>query len=258
MNIKFKFIKYKKINKNSILITLNRCKKKNALSDDMKIELIKFTEIVNNLSDIRVIILNSGKDFFSAGNDIFEKNNFGKNLTLADAREKVRLGPALIEAWSKLSAITICAINGGAIGGGMSLTLACDFRIIRKDTYFYAPEVKLGITLGWHTIKKLFLLIGMSRLKRIVILSEKVFFQDLLDWGLADELDEDPLELSLKWSERLLAIPENGQKMALESIKLLENLNTYDSYNEIDKVLLTLNYKDSKKYIKKYINTFKK
>jgi enoyl-CoA hydratase/carnithine racemase len=64
--------------------------------------------------------------------------------------------------------ITIAAIEGYAIGGGIAFALACDWRVIAADAYVRLPEISLGFPLTWGTIPRVVNLAGPAAAKRIV------------------------------------------------------------------------------------------
>ena len=165
MKTKYKFLKCEIMNNKILVVQLCRASKRNALSNDMKKELLKVAQDVKDNGSIRVVILHGTGDFFCAGNDILEKESFGLGKSLQEARSIIRLGPDMIHAWSSIPTITISSITGGAIGGGFSLALACDFRVLSNNAYFRAHAVELGIHFSWPSLPRLSSLVGPSRAK---------------------------------------------------------------------------------------------
>src|SRR5690606_26395422 len=87
---------------------------------------------------------------------------------------------------------------------GCAFALACDWRVMDRDAYFFVPEVKLGMNLQWNTVPRLVSLVGPARAKRITLLCEKVWAPDIFEWGLVDRLAEkkgESLDLALEWAE---------------------------------------------------------
>src|SRR3546814_7757173 len=82
--------------------------------------------------------------------------------------------------------LTIAAAEGLNVGGGIALTLACDWRLMVETAYLYVPEVKIGIPLGWQTIPRLVNLVGPARAKQIVLLGEKMSAAKAQEWGIVD------------------------------------------------------------------------
>src|SRR5262249_40642092 len=68
-----------------------------------------------------------------------------------------------------LEQITVCVVNGHAVGGGWGLTLACDFRIAAAEAQFWIPEVDLGVPLGVGSTTRFVRLVGPARAKEIIM-----------------------------------------------------------------------------------------
>jgi len=113
-------------------------------------ELDQAVAAIENSTDVKGVLLTSGKGVFIVGADITE---FVPIFALANS------GEGVIEHLSKnvvifnriedLSVPTCVAINGFAMGGGLELTLACDFRIMSTAAKIGLPETKLGLIPGW-------------------------------------------------------------------------------------------------------------
>ena len=88
--------------------------------------------------------------------------------------------------------ITIAAIEGLAVGAGVALAIACDWRVIARDAYLYVPEVRIGLNLQWGALPRLVSLVGPARAKRITILCERMGADQAASWGLVEEVAEWP------------------------------------------------------------------
>ncbi len=111
---------------------------------------------------------------------------------------------------------TIAAVNGYAMGGGMELALACDFRIGVPKALFSAPEYGFGWVPGWGGVHRLGALIGQAKAKEMLLLEKKVRGEEALKLGLLTELVED--------GERLL---ERAFEMGAQLAKLNPLTVTY-------------------------------
>ena len=89
---------------------------------------------------------------------------------------------------------TVAVVQGGAVGGGLGLALACDFRVVSPDTRFLAPFAKLGIHPGMGLIHLLLVLIGPSRAMEMLLMGQEVRGQQAVEWGLANRC-VDPVTL---------------------------------------------------------------
>ena len=90
---------------------------------------------------------------------------------------------------------TVAAVNGYALGGGMELALACDFRVGTEKTQFSAPEYGLGWVPGWGGVHRLGKLVGQAKAKEILLLKRKIRGPEALNMGLLTELVENSEEL---------------------------------------------------------------
>ena len=111
-------------------------------------DLDKAITVIENNSDIRGVILSSGKDVFVVGADITEfVANFRLDEdTLFDLVMEVN---RLFSRFEDLDMPTVAAINGTALGGGFEVCLAADYRVLSTAGTVGLPEVKLGIFPGW-------------------------------------------------------------------------------------------------------------
>jgi enoyl-CoA hydratase/carnithine racemase len=93
-----------------------------------------------------------------------------------------------MQTLENLEQITIAAINGFAVGGGLALALACDFRLAAKEAKFWIPEVDLGVPLAWGTIPRLIRLVGPSKTKELVITCDRFGAEEALALGLVNKV----------------------------------------------------------------------
>lgn len=135
-------------------------------------------------SNIRSTIVAAEGRVFLAGADIKAMTTYNAD----QAREYSTLGQDVLYALSSLPSITVAAINGPAMGGGLELALACDFRIAVKSAKLACPEVTLGVIPGWGGISRLTKLIGPARAKKMYLSGVPVSAEDGLAFGLVDEI----------------------------------------------------------------------
>lgn len=133
---------------------------------------------------IRTAVIRGLGKVFMAGADIKEMAGF----TPQQGRAYAELGQGVFADLGSLPCITIAAINGPAMGGGLELALACDFRIAVRSAKLGFPEVTLGLIPGWGGIGRLAKLIGLSHAKRLYLSGNPVSAEEGLPWGLVDEV----------------------------------------------------------------------
>ena len=74
-----------------------------------------------------------------------------------------KAGPRLCQAWEDVDALTICAIEGWCVGGGMALAAACDLRVASREATLYVPKVERGMNMSWGSIPRFVALVGPAR-----------------------------------------------------------------------------------------------
>jgi enoyl-CoA hydratase len=164
-----------------LLVTLNRCEQHNALNKPLLLELERTLGDAMADSGVRcIVIVGAGERAFSAGADIREQVDF----TPEDAYAHMRWGQALFDHLARLPKPTIAAINGFALGGGLELALACDFRTASETAEIGFPEVTLASLPGWGGTQRLARLIGASRAKLLTMTGRRLNARRCLDLGI--------------------------------------------------------------------------
>jgi enoyl-CoA hydratase/carnithine racemase len=138
------------------------------------------------------------------------------------------MGPEEVRGWNRalqrtfdevarLPMPVVAAITGYALGGGMELALAADYRIAAEDAVLGQPEVQLGIMPGSGGTQRLTRLIGPARAKNLLMTGRRVRAEEALRLGLVDEVvpAETVLDAALGYARRLA----EGPAAALEAIK---------------------------------------
>lgn len=139
------------------------------------------------------VIFTGREKVFASGADLREI----AALTPEGAREFAVRGQNLMDRIAALRQMTIAAINGYCFGGALDLALACDKRIASGNAAFAHPGVSLGIITGWGGTQRLPRLIGTARALVMFLTAEKFPAEAAFDWGLVDEIDDDPLRMAL-------------------------------------------------------------
>ena len=104
---------------------------------------------------------------FCAGDDITEMHSWGD---ASGVTRRVRLYQAMANAIEELDKVTVAAVDGFAVGGGLEITMACDFVVATKRAVWGMPEVDVGITPGWGGTTRMARLIGRRMTKEVNIL----------------------------------------------------------------------------------------
>lgn len=148
-------------------ITLDRPEKRNALSIALSDELIRAIGRVQDSTQIKVLAIDGAGETFCAGDDITEMHTWGN----ADGvMRRVRLYQAMANALEELDKVTVAAVDGFAVGGGLEITMACDFVVATRRAVWGMPEVDVGITPGWGGTTRMARLIGRRMTKEVNLL----------------------------------------------------------------------------------------
>jgi enoyl-CoA hydratase/carnithine racemase len=119
-------------------------------------------------TDAHVVIVTGEGRGFSSGFDLREFAGGGSDDAVS-SRDQADLGRLMAETMDRMSALTIAAIKGPCVGGGVVLAGVCDLRIAADDTVFSIPEVDLGIPLAWGGIPRLVREIGPALTRELVL-----------------------------------------------------------------------------------------
>lgn len=240
-----------------VTVILNRPKVLNTLSLRMLRELKEVTLGFQNDPGTRVIILTGASKMFTAGLDLKDPE-IKKMLsgTMDERRERVILGPLACQAWEETRPVTIAAIEGFCVGGGVSLVISCDFRIMSQSAFMCIPEIELGLNYSWGSIPRLLHLIGPAKTKEMILLGERMPAKKCLTWGLAEEVvpDGSALEAAIALGEKILKkppIPVSMTKQAITSITAA--LDRAGIYMDADQFLLTTYTKDHREGLKGFL-----
>lgn len=135
-------------------VTLNRPEVHNALDRELSAELNAAVRAVREDRECRVFVLRGAGETFCAGDDLKEFNTWGPD----DPYWQVRLYQETVKIIEDLTPVTIAAVDGVCTGGGLELTLVCDFVVATDRSRWGMPEIDWDITPGWG---------GTSRLARV-------------------------------------------------------------------------------------------
>ncbi|WP_066631465.1 enoyl-CoA hydratase/isomerase family protein [Labilibacter marinus] len=166
-------------------IIINR-PKANCYEINFHKQLIECIDKANDDADIKVIVLKSALEkFFCAGADIkvFEANTVEANKLMV---EHAQLAANKLADSKK---ITLAAISGHALGGGLELAMACDLRLAAEGTYFLGlPEIKLGLIPGNGGSQRLIRLIDKSKALELLITGDNIGPKEAYNIGLVNHL----------------------------------------------------------------------
>ncbi len=140
-------------------------------------------ELTGRAGEVRVLIITGTGRGFVAGADITGYANVGQKTFDGFQRRSRRTFDAL----AALPQITICAVNGYALGGGLELALCCDLILVSEKAKLGLPEIKLGLLPGGGGTQRLPRLIGAMRAKELLMTGRMMTADEAVDYGAALE-----------------------------------------------------------------------
>lgn len=186
------------------LITLNH-PPANALGEPFLLAMEEILDELQNPGAARALVLKSAvPGFFSAGDDV------GKLAEITE--EQIALLPRVHALLNRLESIplpSIAAISGHALGGGLELALACDFRYMAAGSGTIGlPEVRLGMIPSFGGTQRLPAVVGKARALELMIRGWMLSPEEAKEMGLVndvfpqDELDDKVMDLALRMSRQ--------------------------------------------------------
>jgi enoyl-CoA hydratase/carnithine racemase len=215
-------------------LVLDRPDRLNALSGQLLRDLMAACRWLDDESGAKVVVVRGEGRAFSAG---FDLDDFVAMDGLT--RDVAELGRLATEELAGVRALTIAAVHGHCVGGGVVLAAACDLRLVSDDVRFSIPEVDLGIPLAWSGIPRLARELGPAITKELVLtcrpfdaheahalrfVNRVVPADDLL--GAADEL---AAELAAKPTFSLRATKTHVDAVMAEIAGTAHNANDADT-----------------------------
>ena len=132
---------------------------------------------------VAIVVHGQGEKFFSAGADLKQFSGGDKTYS----KEVAEAFGEAFEALASFSGVTIAAINGYAMGGGLECALACDIRIAEEQAQLALPEAKVGLLPCAGGTQRLSWLVGEAWASRIILLGERIDAERALTIGLTQE-----------------------------------------------------------------------
>ena len=162
-------------------ITLNRPHRLNTMTIDMMNEFISALNDFESDKDVKcIVVTGAGEKAFSAGADVTSFTGVTPSMAV-DASMK---GHELTSRIEGIGKIVIACINGYALGGGLEVSLACDFRIASESAQLGPTEIKLGLIPGWGGTQRLTRIVGLAKAKELVMLGDRIKAEQALKIGL--------------------------------------------------------------------------
>ena len=210
-------------------VTLDRPERRNAFSTELMREMIRCAQELSTRNDLDAVLVTGAGGCFSAGADLKDPSRWAGGAPLLEQREIAGLGFRMARAWEELPQITIAAIEGYAVGGGLALAVALDWRVMARDAFVSLPEISLGIPLTWGTLPRLVNLAGPAKAKRLAILGERIGAEQALAMGLVDELCEPckAMETATRLAAAVTDKPKHSVLMTKEAVNAYAGIGAH-------------------------------
>ena len=206
-------------------LTLNRPDKLNAFDETMLRELRAVIWSANFDERVRVLVITGAGRGFCSGRDI-EGLQWENNLVSPQYRAYVRANHETFDDLEALEKPVIAMVNG-ICAGGVELAASCDFRIASTAAQFLLPEANLGVIPASGACSRLIQMIGMGRVKEMVMTAQPVSAEEAYRIGLANRVaaPERLLDETLAFARVLLARPPLAIGMAKHIINTCQNVD---------------------------------
>ena len=208
--------------------TIDRPTRRNALSRATVRELGHLVDVAAADSGIRSVVLTGAGDLaFCAGADLKERQTMSDDDVLAF----LDLYRTVFDAIDRLPKPTIAAINGVALGGGLEIALACDFRVIAPHALVGLTETNLGIIPGAGGTQRLTRVVGSAKAKEMILLARRINAQEAKELGLVSDVagGETPvLDVALDLARKLARGAPIALSAALDAIDRASDLSLAD------------------------------
>lgn len=196
------------------IITIKRPEALNALNDVVITEIGEAVDSLERDSKVRGFILTGEGKAFVAGADIAKMKEFG----VKEGTEFSQLGQKVFRKLETSSLISLAAINGFCLGGGMELAMACDIRYASTNAKLGLPEVTLGLLPGFGGSQRLPRLIGVGRATELILTGDMINTEEGFRLGILNKVT-DPENLLLEAEKTISTILSRGPN-AIKAAKM--------------------------------------
>jgi len=197
------------------ILTLNRPGEMNALSREMRQELLHCFGQLEEDDSVKAVILTGGDNVFSAGVDL-------KELSILEGDEFENYMRMMIKNLQKIYTFrkpVIAAVSGIALGGGFNLVTVCDMVIASETAIFGHPELKFGLNPLFDPLRRI---VGTAKAKEIAMLGEPIGAREALRIGLVNKVS--PPEEFMKDAMSVAGEISLRPARAIEAVKKISDI----------------------------------
>lgn len=211
-------------------LTLNRPKSYNAFNLEMIGELSEKLTQFSTQDDIKGIVITGTGKSFCAGGDLEWVTKYSDNYQNSFHTLATQFHSAVCEI-RRMHKPVIAAINGAAAGGGFSLALACDLRVIEKSAVLKLAYTSNGLCIDGGGTYALPRLIGMAKTLELVAFDKSITAGKALEWGLVTQVVDDGT--SLDAAKQMAATIVGRSLNAFGMVKNLINDSFHTSFERV-------------------------
>jgi enoyl-CoA hydratase len=181
------------------VVRLDRPARRNPLSVSTLEELDAAVSSLAARRDLRAIVFTGAGDVFASGANIREL----QQLTPDTARAFALRGQRLMQKIADAPQLTVAAVNGYCMGGGLDLALACDLRVASPEAVFAHPGARLGIITGWGGTQRLPRIIGATRALELFATARRLTSDEAFEIGLVSRIGDPVLDCAIELARSL-------------------------------------------------------
>ena len=178
----------------------------NIIQYSQRIQIAQSLRDLDKNEDVRIVVLRADGDHFSSGGNI---EGF-----MQETPETLTMLAQNVMTPEKIRKPVIAAIQGYCFGVGLEFSLEWDIRIVTKLAQLSLPEMKIGMIPGSGGSVRLARMIGLSRVKDMIMRGKRISGEEAFNWGLASELvEKDKLEVTIsKLVDELCSVSPLAQR----------------------------------------------
>jgi enoyl-CoA hydratase len=195
-------------------VTLARPDKANAMDGEVTDALLHVVLTLRDDPDVHAMVLTGRGSAFSAGGDFDTIRAMRQDRPMRDA--VLEAHQELFRVMTRLPFPTVAAVNGAAVGAGVTVALLCDLVVMAEDTFLSDPRVSLGLLDGAGGLVLWPLLTSLSAAKEHLLLGDRISGTEAHRLGLANRAvpTSDVLDEALGLAKRLAALPAQAVREA--------------------------------------------
>jgi enoyl-CoA hydratase len=180
----------------------------NALTRQVYREIEQAADEVSRNDGVSAVILFGGHEIFSAGDDMPQL----RTLTALEADSWIRVHRTAVDAVASIPKPTVAAITGYALGAGLGLALAADWRVSGDNVRFGATEILAGLIPDGDSMARLARTVGASKAKELVYSGRFFDAEEAQALGLIDELvaPDGVYDAAAAWASRFVDAPRSA------------------------------------------------